>query len=87
MTLDQLIAWNGNIPFAEYEALLQKMESKEKALRRARETGYSEEISLDALRDERGSERWQRHEKRHQGAAKRCEKLEKEIIDLKTKLL
>ena len=83
MTLVELIAWNGKIPLQQYEVLLQKLESKRKALRRALEAVYSEEASMDVLKDEKGSERWQRHEKAYQTALKRAEKLKKEIEDLK----
>lgn len=83
MTLGQLFAWNGKIPLQEYEDLLKQIEAKEKALRRAQDVIYDEEASLDILKDEQGSERWQRHEKRYLAALKRAEKLTKEIKSLK----
>lgn len=86
MTLVQLLAWNRKIPLSEYEALLKKLESKQKALGRAQEAVYSEEVSLDVLKEEKGSERWQRHERAYQASLRRIEKLTKEISALKCKL-
>ena len=86
MTLAQLTAWKGNIPHPEYESLLKKIEAKKRAIRKAHDTVYDEDDSLSILKDEQGSERWQRHDRRRQNALKRIEKLKKELATLEETL-
>ena len=64
MNLEQLMAWNGKIPFHEYESLVKKLESKNRSLRNACMAVQNEEDSLSVLVDEKESERWLRHEKK-----------------------
>lgn len=87
MTLEQFGAWNRKIPFTEYEALLDKIESKKRALSRACETVYSEEVSLEVLADEKGSALWEKHDKKRRSALARSEKLKREIESLEVALV
>lgn len=86
MTLEQLMQWNHKIPFQEYEAALKQIDSKKRALRKANDVIYDELDSLDILADEKGSERWQKHEKRRAAAVKRVKRLEQEIATLEREI-
>ena len=86
MTLQQLMSWNGNMPLQEYEALLQKIDAKKRALRRAYSSLYDAEDALDVLADEQGSEQWQKHADKRQKALARIDALKSELSALEALL-
>lgn len=86
VTLEQMMKWNRKIPLFEYETLLGVLEKKRRYLRNACITIQDEEDSLTVLEDEKGSERWQGHEKRRLYAVKRAERLRGEIQALEEHL-
>lgn len=81
MTLAEALSIPKGMTFEEYEKLLKDKKKLENQIRKTSDTIDSEELSLDILSDEVGSERYNKHLEIKQKAEA---KMEKAITKLKT---
>lgn len=86
MTLVELLAMPKGMNPMEYEKLLKDKQKLEKQIRKASDTIFDEEESLDILADEVGSERYNKHLENKQKAEAKREKAKAKMEQLELKL-
>jgi hypothetical protein len=86
MTMTELLAMPNGMRFEEYEKLLDEKQKLEKKIRRASNTIFDEEESLEVLADEVGSERYNKHLVNKQKAEAKKEKAKAKLEQIEKKL-
>ena len=86
MTLVELFAMPKGMNPMEYEKLLKDKQKLEKQIRKASDTIFDEEESLDILADEIGSERYNKHLENKQKAEAKREKAQAKLEQIVKKL-
>jgi len=86
MTLVELLAMPKGMNPIEYEKLLKDKQKLENQIRKASNTIFDEEESLDILADEVGSERYNKHLANKQKAEAKREKAKEKLEQIEKKL-
>jgi len=86
MTLVELLAMPKGMNPIEYEKLLKDKQKLENQIRKASNTIFDEEESLDILADEVGSERYNKHLANKQKAEAKREKAQEKLEQIEKKL-
>lgn len=86
MTMTELLAMPKGMRFEEYEKLLDEKQKLEKQIRRASNTIFDEEESLEVLADEVGSERYNKHLVNKQKTEAKREKAKAKLEQIEKKL-
>lgn len=86
MTLVEMLAMPKGMNPIEYEKLLKDKQKLERQIRKASNTIFDEEESLDILADEVGSERYNKHLENKQKAEVKREKARAKLEQIENKL-
>ena len=86
MTLVEMLAMPKGMNPIEYERLLKDKQKLERQIRKASNTIFDEEESLDILADEVGSERYNKHLENKQKAEAKREKARAKLEQIEKKL-
>ena len=86
MTLVEMLAMPKGMNPIEYERLLKDKQKLERQIRKASNTIFDEEESLDILADEVGSERYNKHLENKQKAEAKREKAQAKLEQIVKKL-
>ena len=86
MTLVEMLAMPKGMNPIEYERLLKDKQKLERQIRKASDTIFDEEESLDILADEVGSERYNKHLENKQKAEAKKEKARAKLEQIEKKL-
>ena len=86
MTVAEMLVMPKGMDFLEYENLLKEKHKLEKQIRKASDTIFAEEDSLEILSDEVGSERYNKHLVNKQKAESKREKAQTKLKQIIKKL-
>lgn len=86
MTMTEMLAMPKGMKFEEYEKLLNDKEKFQRQIRKASDTIFDEEESLDILADEVGSDRYDKHLTNKQRAEVKREKARAKLEQIEKKL-